>query len=141
MKFNDIVAWLLRSPLHGIMSGSVMLVEVTGRKSGQPVRLPVNYNREGADLWVISSRDRVWWRNLQANPRAALWLVGQQVSAQAEVLLDEALVAARFTKLFAGDPRLAGLLKIRLDENGFPNAEDLQRLAHERLFVKFLPVS
>ena len=32
---NLFVASMLRSPLHGLLSGSVMLITVTGRKSGR----------------------------------------------------------------------------------------------------------
>lgn len=32
--YNPLVSWLLRSPLHGVMSKSTMLVTFTGQKSG-----------------------------------------------------------------------------------------------------------
>ncbi len=74
------------------MGGSAMLIQVTGRKSGRLVQLPVNFHRRGSDLWVLSSRERVWWRNLRENPAATLWISGQQVAARAELVLDETAV-------------------------------------------------
>lgn len=137
MNFNDLVSWLLRSRWHVILSSSLMLVQVTGRKTGRLVRLPVNYHTEGDELWVISSRDRVWWRNLQADPLAVLWLRGEQVSARGELVLDEGLVAARLSKLCKDDAGLARALSIRLDETKTPLVEDLHGVALQRMFVKF----
>ncbi len=64
MNGNSFVSLLLRSPLHGFVSGNTMLVSVTGRKTGRVVTIPVNYVQEGDILWVLSYRERTWWRNL-----------------------------------------------------------------------------
>ena len=58
MNGNSFIAWLLRSPLHGLLSGNTLLITVTGRKTGRPITTPVNYVRDGDRLWVISNRDR-----------------------------------------------------------------------------------
>ena len=63
MKANDFVVLALRSPFH-VLRGETMLLTVTGRKTGRKITLPVNYDRDGDDLWILSSRDRTWWRNL-----------------------------------------------------------------------------
>ncbi len=60
MWFNPIMAGVLRSPLHGLLSQSFMLIRVTGRKSGRMISTPVNYVRDGSALWVTSQRQRRW---------------------------------------------------------------------------------
>jgi len=35
MWYNTLMSWLLRSPFHGLLSKSTLLVTVTGRKSGR----------------------------------------------------------------------------------------------------------
>lgn len=65
MNGNSFMTFILRSPMHGILSGSTMLITVTGRKSGRPITTPVNYYQKGDTLWVISNRERSWWRNLK----------------------------------------------------------------------------
>ena len=82
MNLIDVVAGLLRYRLYWLMGRDTILVKVKGRKSGRMVQFPVNINRDGADFWVISSRDRVWWRNLQSDPTATLWLGGQTIGCQ-----------------------------------------------------------
>ena len=51
MKFvfkivNPIIALILRSPLHGLLSKQLMLVEFTGRTSGRRMATAANYVRE-----------------------------------------------------------------------------------------------
>ncbi|MGE5642713.1 MAG: nitroreductase/quinone reductase family protein, partial [Byssovorax cruenta] len=65
MNGNDFISWVLRSPFHGMLSNSMMLITVTGRKTGKKYTTPVGYFRENGDLLVLTSRDRTWWRNLQ----------------------------------------------------------------------------
>ena len=66
MNGNDFMSWVLRSPLHGMLSNGMMLITVTGRKTGKKYTTPVEYFREDGNLWVMTSRDRTWWKNLKA---------------------------------------------------------------------------
>ena len=45
MWFNPMITWLLRSPLHGLVSKSIMLITYKGRKSSKEYTTPVNYLR------------------------------------------------------------------------------------------------
>lgn len=63
---NPLVRGLLRSPMHGIASGRLALISVTGRRSGDVFTFPVMYTREGDAVTVVvgwPERKR-WWRNL-----------------------------------------------------------------------------
>lgn len=63
---NPLVKGLLRSPLHGVASGRLALISVTGRKSGNVFTFPVMYTRDGDVVTVVvgwPERKR-WWRNL-----------------------------------------------------------------------------
>jgi deazaflavin-dependent oxidoreductase (nitroreductase family) len=72
MTRNDFVTFILRTPLH-VFLGNTMLITVTGRKTGQKYSTPVGFYREGDTLWVISSRDRTWWRNVKNGANVSLW--------------------------------------------------------------------
>ena len=91
--FNRLMALILRSPLHRLLSGNTMLITVRGRSSGVPVTTPVNYWKEGDDLKVTSLRSRQWWRNLRANGHVGLVLKGRRIAGQAELIEAEAEVA------------------------------------------------
>jgi F420H(2)-dependent quinone reductase len=134
MNANDFVALALRSPLHAVL-GATMLITVTGRKTGKKITLPVNYNRVGNIVWVISSRDRTWWRNLVGGAEVGLRMKGQDVTAFGEAIVDEAAVAAQLIEYARRLPGSARSLGLRV-ENGVPNGEDLARVSKERLFVR-----
>lgn len=56
---------------------TVLLLTTTGRKSGEPRRVPVLYLRDGRNLWVMASnygrpRHPAWSSNLLANPDAVV---------------------------------------------------------------------
>jgi deazaflavin-dependent oxidoreductase (nitroreductase family) len=135
MNGNDFVAWLLRSRLHGLLSGGMLLIIFTGRKTGRQYTTPVGYYREGDVLWVITSRDRTWWRNLRGGAEVTLRLRGRNVQAHAETLEDGSAVARQIGDYIHHLPQSRRALGVRL-ENGEPHPEDAARLAQERLFVK-----
>ena len=140
MTCNDLATWLLRSRFSWMLGGGIMLVEVIGRKSGRTVRLPVNFLRDHSDLWVISSRGRVWWRNLKDHSQAVLWICGKPISARGKLVLDDSVVMDRLARICASNNRMAQTLHVGLDEKKVPITQDLQRVARERMFVRFIPV-
>lgn len=140
MKFNDVPAWLLRSPLHGVMSGSVMLVTVTGRKSGKAYTTPVNYVEDGGVLWTTSLRSRTWWRNLRPAPApVTLRLRGADRRATGQAIEDAAAVTAAFERLFRLRPAYAGRFGVRSSGGGF-DPGGMAKVAAERVMVKFVKV-
>ncbi len=136
MGANDLVASVLRGPLHGLLDGEVMLVTVTGRKSGKPISTPVNYVREGEVLWVTSTRERTWWRNLRGGAPATLLLKGREVTARGEAIENDEDVTAGFIHLLALHPSYAKTFSVKLDADGKPIA-GLDELVKSRLLVKF----
>ncbi|MCI0521989.1 MAG: nitroreductase/quinone reductase family protein [Chloroflexi bacterium] len=137
MSGNAFIAWLLRSPLHGMVSKSLMLVTFTGRKSGKTYTTPVNYLRRDGALWTTSLRSRVWWRSLAGGAAATLRLQGKDVAARGDVLLEESAVAEALAQYFRAMPQAARYFNLRLDEAGNANPTDLARLAAERVMIRF----
>jgi deazaflavin-dependent oxidoreductase (nitroreductase family) len=135
MNGNDFMAWVLRSPFHGMLSNGMMLITVTGRKTGKTYTTPVGYYEEGGYLWVITSRDRKWWRNLQGGADVNLLLKRKPVNGFADIELDDKAVEARMYEYVKHIPQAAKPMGIRV-ENGNANAEDIIRTSKERLFVK-----
>jgi deazaflavin-dependent oxidoreductase (nitroreductase family) len=82
---NPFVSWLLRSPAHGLLSRNVMLVSVTGRKSGKTYTTPVEYKRTGNKVAVVSRAGRTWWRNLEGGAPVRVFLRGKWHDGQADV--------------------------------------------------------
>jgi deazaflavin-dependent oxidoreductase (nitroreductase family) len=134
---NDFVKFFLRTPLHVFM-GNTMLITVTGCKTGKQYSTPVGFYHEGDCLWVMTSRDRTWWRNVKNGGTVSLLLKGKTVRAFAEAELDEKAVEIYMLDYVRQMPMAAKPLGIRM-ENKSPNREDVARVAKDRLFVKVRP--
>lgn len=135
---NSFMSGLLRSPLHGLMSGSMLLIGVTGRRTGRQYVTPVNYLRDGDDLLIFSLRARSWWRNARGGA-VTLRLRGADVNGRAQVIEDEAGVAETLTVCLGRAPNMARAFSVRLDAQGRPLAEDIARAARERVVIRVRP--
>lgn len=135
MNGNDFMSWVLRSPFHGMLSDGMMIITVTGRKTGKKFTFPVGYYPENDCLWIITSRDRTWWRNLQGGANVDLLLKRKPVKAFAETELDECSVEARMVEYLHHVPQAAKPMKVRM-EDGKPNPQDIANTAKDRLFVR-----
>jgi len=136
MTGNDFVAFFLRTPLR-IFMGDTMLITATGCKTGRKYSTPVGFYRDDYDacLWVLTSRDRTWWRNVRHGANVSLLLNGKTVNAFAEAELNEKAVEAHLLDYIRHVPMAAKPLGIRIESEA-PNAEDVTRVAKDRLFVK-----
>jgi len=135
MTGNDFMAWVLRSPFHGMLSNGMMLITVTGRKTGKTYTTPVGYYQEDGYLWIVTSRDRTWWRNLQGGAPVKLLLKHKPIDGIAETELDGRNVETCMFEYIRHIPQSAKPMGIRM-ENKTPNSEDIARIAKDRLFVK-----
>ncbi len=65
-----------------------LLLTTTGRRSGQPRTSPLIFARDGADYLLIAStggapKHPLWYRNLEAQPRAEIQVLDQQFAVTA----------------------------------------------------------
>jgi len=137
MTGNDFVKFFLRTPLR-IFLGDTMLITVTGSKTGRMYSLPVGFYREGDSLWVISNRDRTWWRNLRNGGKVSLLLKGKTLEAYARAEMEPLAVEDHLRDYLRHMPMAAKSFGIRM-ENQIPNPEDLARVARDRLFIQVKP--
>jgi deazaflavin-dependent oxidoreductase (nitroreductase family) len=136
MWYNKIMGWLLRSPLHGMISGSIMLISVTGRKSGQTYTTPVNYlNIDGA-LFTTSQRPRKWWRNLRGGAAVTLHLRGQDQPAFSQVFEEAQEIVPLLATMLQRNPQIARYYGVRLDANRQAPAEALRQAAEKLVIIR-----
>ena len=134
MTGNDFVTFMLRTPFN-VFLGNTMLITVTGGKTGKKYSTPVGFYRDGDWLWVLTRRDRTWWRNVKGGAEVSLLIKGKTLPARAEAELNETDVEAQLCEYIRQIPMAAKSLGIRV-ENKRPNLEDVARVARDRLFVK-----
>jgi len=134
MNGNDFVKFFLKTPLH-IFMGDTMLITVTGCKTGKKYTTPVGFYRNGDFLWILSSRNRTWWRNVKDGGDVEMRIHGKDVKGFAEAILNEDAVTKQVVEYVRHIPMVAKSLGVRV-ENGDPNLDDAAQLAQDRLFVK-----
>jgi deazaflavin-dependent oxidoreductase (nitroreductase family) len=132
---NPILTALLRSPLHAMADGGMMLISVTGRRSGRVYTTPVNYSREGETLTVISMRERTWWRNLRGGAEVGVHLQGQARRGRATVAEDDTSVAQALGRIVSSRPTYARFLEVTMRPDGTAEPDDLARAARSRVVV------
>jgi deazaflavin-dependent oxidoreductase (nitroreductase family) len=133
---NPILTVLLRSPLHSMAGGGLMLVSVTGRRSGRVYSTPVNFLRDGDALTILSLRERTWWRNLRGGAEVGVHLRGQARRGRATMSEADADVAQALGEILAIRPAHARYLGVSLRPDGTPNSEDLAHAARSRVVVR-----
>jgi deazaflavin-dependent oxidoreductase (nitroreductase family) len=99
---NPLVGALLRSPLHPVLSRSLALITVTGRRSGRRYTFPVAYRQDdGRVLIDVGWPERKrWWRNLTRAGQVEMRIRGARRTGQA---------------LARGDERTGVTVEVRLD--------------------------
>ncbi|MEZ4659147.1 MAG: nitroreductase family deazaflavin-dependent oxidoreductase [Caldilineaceae bacterium] len=138
---NPLMKFILRSPLHKMASSQIMLITVTGRKSGKKYTTPVNFVElddfeEDGLLSVVSHQHRTWWRNLRGGAPVTIVLRGQQREAHAEVIEDPAEVAELLYGHLLEVPQFAVPLGVGLDDAGVPIRADADTAAIGKVMVE-----
>lgn len=138
---NPFVSAILRSPLHRLLSGSVLLLTFTGRKTGKRFTIPVNYTREGDTLILFSSRS--WWKNLRADGRVAVHLQGRERTGQAEVIEERTALLEASERLVAkyGLKEAGRRIGLALDTSPPPSRDELALAMEGREVIRLIPDS
>jgi deazaflavin-dependent oxidoreductase (nitroreductase family) len=132
---NVIVRFLLRSPLHFLLSTTMMLLTYTGRKSGKRYTNPLPYLRQGDVVTVFTSRP--WWKNVRACPKVAVEIKRQRMDGTAEAISDDtAAIAASLLAFLLKQPAQAKWYHVPVDADGQPDPEAVQQAAHFLVMVR-----
>jgi deazaflavin-dependent oxidoreductase (nitroreductase family) len=68
--------------------GQYMVINHTGRKSGQLRKTPVNFAEVGCEVYCVAGAGRVsdWYQNILADPEVEIWLPDSRWLGNAEVV-------------------------------------------------------
>ena len=87
---NRAMKMLLVSPMHGLMSGSIMTIYFTGRRTGRVRSTPVRYIREDTTtVTCLTARQTGWWQNFLAPAEVQLQIAGRRLAAVARSSPDD----------------------------------------------------
>lgn len=128
---NILVGGVLRSPLHRVMSRSLMLLTFRGRRTGKEYTIPVGYARYGPDeLVVLAGRPegKTWWTNMRGSLPVRVRLGGRDLDGEAQLVKGEEALP-RLTAYLEKLPRVARSLGIAPGPEGRFSREGLEALA------------
>jgi F420H(2)-dependent quinone reductase len=138
-KLNPIVSAILRSRLHWLLSPGLMLITVTGRKSGRRFTIPVGYHRSGnvVTILIADAPSKVWWRNYRTPGPIELRLRGRALRGEAQLLpAGSEEFRARAEASFARSAAIARIFGVRYDARLGLSAEQLSDLADQAAIVR-----
>ena len=136
---NRIMRLLLHSPLHGLMSGSIMVVTVTGRRSGKRRAFPVRYLREDDGRVIcFTSPGTGWWRNFADGRSAELLIAGKRLAASGRAWPGEAeQKEGRLRRMLTRFPSDAAYHDIVVGRGEVPSDEQIEEAAQRDVLVVF----
>jgi deazaflavin-dependent oxidoreductase (nitroreductase family) len=142
-RLNPLFSWVLRSPvLHWIFSPGVLLLTVTGRRSGRRYTIPVGYQRDG-DLIVILVSEapaKQWWRNFREPAPVEMLLRGRTVHGSAVLVAPgSAEFRARAEATFRRIPFLGSQFGIRYDRTSGLSEDQIRHLIATAAIVRVTP--
>ncbi len=124
------------------MGGSLLLLHLTGRKTGRAIDVPVAYASVGERLLVLTTSG--WRVNLRGRPDVEVTLRGRRVGARAELVEDPDAVAQVYGARIAdvGHAKAGRRMGIRINVDRMPTHEELVEAARrDRLSVIYLTLS
>lgn len=132
---TPLVKAVLRSPAHRCLSGSMMILTVTGRRTGRSYDIPVSYVADGAVVVCLTGIDNAWWKNLRGGADVTVLLQRQRFRGHAEASTGVANTPA-IESFLEARPRDARFHHVRRSAHGQFDADDLARAALTRALIR-----
>jgi deazaflavin-dependent oxidoreductase (nitroreductase family) len=126
---------VLRSPVHAMVSKTVLLITFTGRTSGKTYTTPVDYSQDGEQVTIFTHAN--WWKNLRNGAPVTLRIRGRELQGQAEpVAEDKGAVAAGLTAHLRKVPSDARYYGVTFDDHNNPRAEEVEKAAQTVVMIR-----
>ncbi len=131
---NRAMKLMLRSPVHGMVSKTTLLITFTGRNSGKTYTTPVSYSQYGNEVHVFTHA--AWWKNLRSGAPVTLRIRGREFQGLAEsVAEDKQAVAAGLMAHLRQVPFDARFYGVTFDEHKNPRSEEVKKAAQTAVMI------
>jgi F420H(2)-dependent quinone reductase len=121
---NVVMRRLLSLPFPTPLSGRLMLLTVTGRRTGKVYRQPISYVRSGEDL--LTPGGGRWKLNLEPGRPVSLRIRGKDRPAIPTVIDELGEVERLLTIIVTTNPAAGKFMPISVDESGRLDMETLK---------------
>jgi deazaflavin-dependent oxidoreductase (nitroreductase family) len=127
--------FFLRSPLHGLVSKTVLLITFTGRKSSKTYTTPVSYSQTGDLVNIFTHAD--WWKNLRGGTSVTLRIRGQEFQGRAvPVSEDKQAIVAGLAAHLRKVPSDARYYGVTFDNQGNPRVNEVEKAVQTVVMVR-----
>jgi len=137
---NPSIRLILRSPLRFLLDGNLIAMTYTGRRSGRRFSVVAMYAEFGKELIVVVAQPekKKWWRNFRAGASADVLYKGRRFACSAQVPeRDPAGIVPRLEAYCSRHSSSVRLFKLRREEDGKFNSEDMAKAAEDVVMVVF----
>ena len=132
---NRAMKLVLRSPVHGMVDKSILLITFTGRKSGKTYTTPVSYSQCDDQVYIFTHAD--WWKNLRSGAPVTLRIRGREFQGLAEpVVEDKQAVAAGLAAHLKKVPSDAKFYQVTFDDHSIPRTEEVEKAAQTVVMLR-----
>jgi deazaflavin-dependent oxidoreductase (nitroreductase family) len=120
---NPIVKAVLRSRIHRLLSGSLVLLTYTGRRSGRHYTLPVMYAEKESDIIIFAGQpqEKSWWRNLLTAAPVEVMLRGRRLKGTGQAIINDEIASGIAWNTYLSK---------------FPKADSARKHGQEPVFVR-----
>ncbi|WP_454791825.1 hypothetical protein [Mycolicibacterium lutetiense] len=132
---TPLVKIVLRTPAHRCISDTMMILAVTGRRTGRNYEIPLSYVADGAVVTCITGIDNAWWKNLRGGADVTVLLQRKRFGGYAEASAGVANIPV-IESFLAARPRDARFHHVRRSAHGQFNADDLTHAARTRVVIR-----
>jgi hypothetical protein len=144
-RLNPIFVAIGRTPLlHWLQSPFLIVVTVTGRRTGRRYTIPLGYQIYGDRIVTLVSKARRknWWRNYIDPAPVEIVLRGRTIAAEGEVLAPDGEDFRNYAeRTFRRLPWLGPQFGVTYDRSTGLSDEQVAHLGREAAIVRFSPSS
>jgi hypothetical protein len=132
---NPLVGRLLRTPLAGPLRKQMMVVNVTGRKSGRRYSIPLSAHQIDGELYALTSAP--WKNNFRGGATADVLRDGKTAAMRGELITDPAVVAElshRCAQSY-GPKRAQSMMGMKFRDGRLPTVEEFADTVRREHYV------
>jgi hypothetical protein len=132
---NPLIRALLRSPAHRLVGSNLVLLSMTGRRSGRTITIPLGAHELDGQLVVLTGAP--WRHNLRGGAPVEVTRDGKRSPGRADLNEDPRAVARAYReavkRVGTGRARWVGL---RINVDRLPTLEEFEAAVGDRSFVR-----
>jgi len=138
-RSNVVVERVLRSRFHWLLSAGLLLLTVTGRRSGRRYTIPVGYHESDGAIVVFVGEPatKTWWRNYRTPSPVELLHRSRHIAGTARVIgSDEPDYRRLAEAVFRRASMVARIFDVRFDASKGLSPAQLRELAPRLVIVR-----